>query len=51
MVHVMNTGHINKRSCNVSNEITHASALPSSYALTFWRRIFFQVLAHPVFKM
>ena len=24
---------------------------PTSKTLTFWRRTFFQILAHPVFKM
>ena len=28
-----------------------AATVPVSYVLTFWRRTFFQILAHPVFKM
>ena len=27
------------------------AARSSDIVLTFWRRIFFQILAHPVFKM
>ena len=34
--------------CGTSNKM---SEVPFLGALTFWRRIFFQILAHPVLKM
>ena len=32
-------------------EQQHVAAIYIERYLTFWRRIFFQILAHPVFKM
>ena len=53
------TIHFNKDALNQKykqNEmgvarITHRSHKDTHRILTFWRRIFFQILAHPVFKM
>ena len=44
--------------CTLGNQAEKQSRVPNSellgstnLPLTFWRRIFFQILAHPVFKM
>ena len=39
-----------KSDWNAKNEVTAFGALAVP-VLTFWRRIIFQILAHPVFKM